>query len=166
MEYREKLKELLLNGMHNDVAIYNVVNLLIDKHYSKFVHYNSRTSLFDAVFEVHFAELCYMLFIHKCDLLDQAMKTAMDLLKNSSRPIFIQKEEKESVKPDEKYTIVRYAEIQDIPIDDHTALRLGQKAARIAKSKKSPIGKVPHTVWGEINTYNIDILQEVFSDYE
>lgn len=65
---------------------------------------------------------------------------------------------------DKEYTIMGYANINNINLDNKTAVALGRKASRLSRENGYYIGSASHPVFGRVNTYHIDILEIVFDE--
>ena len=61
------------------------------------------------------------------------------------------------------YSILAYANITGRHITRKEVKRLGQQATKLSKKCTYIIGTVPDDRWGRVNTYHVDILEEVFS---
>lgn len=64
--------------------------------------------------------------------------------------------------PDEYYTVAGYASLRGINIDVKRANLLGRKAAKMSKDYGIDIGKAHSSVFGQVNTYHVDVLCELF----
>lgn len=64
--------------------------------------------------------------------------------------------------PDEYYTVAGYASLRGISIDTKRANLLGRKAAKVSREHGVDIGKAHSSIYGEVNTYHVDVLCEVF----
>lgn len=62
------------------------------------------------------------------------------------------------------FTVKAYASLNGIHLDTPTANRLGRKAARISRGDNIRIGRVRDERYGMVNSYYIDILDEVFDE--
>jgi len=63
----------------------------------------------------------------------------------------------------EYYTIMGYGVRRGIKINETNAMVLGREAAKLSRSRNIGIHKVSHEKHGEINSYHISILKEVFT---
>lgn len=63
---------------------------------------------------------------------------------------------------DDYYTIAGYASLRGIKVDINKANMLGRKASKLSREFGYEIGKAKDPRFGEVNTYHIDILKEVF----
>ena len=66
---------------------------------------------------------------------------------------------------DKEYTIMGYASMNGLKVDNKTANMLGRRSAKLSNDKRYFIGKATHPVFGQINTYHVDILKEVFEEF-
>lgn len=64
--------------------------------------------------------------------------------------------------PTDYFTIAGFASMRGVKVDVRDANKLGRKAARLSKEHDYPIGKAHSEIFGEVNTYHLDILSEVF----
>jgi len=66
--------------------------------------------------------------------------------------------------PPENYTIHTYALLRGItlPPDQVPGMPLEQKAYELSEFWEVPVGRVRTLIGEEVNTYHIDILQEVY----
>ena len=64
--------------------------------------------------------------------------------------------------PDEYYTVAGYASLRGISLDTKRANLLGRKAAKVSREHGIDIGKAHSAIYGEVNTYHVDVLCEVF----
>ena len=64
--------------------------------------------------------------------------------------------------PDEYYTVAGYASLRGISIDTKRANLLGRKAAKVSREHGVDIGKAHSSIYGEVNTYHVDVLCEIF----
>ena len=67
---------------------------------------------------------------------------------------------------DHEFTIMGYANLQNVPVTNKTANRLGRMAARLSRDNGLPIGTVAHPVFGRVNTYHVDVLDDVFDELQ
>lgn len=61
------------------------------------------------------------------------------------------------------FSIVAYAKLQKVAIDDRTAQSLGQRVANLSRKRKVKIGHTAHPLYGMVNMYHESILQAVFA---
>lgn len=61
------------------------------------------------------------------------------------------------------FSIIGYANLQEIRIDLHTAASLGKLATKIAKDMGMTVKKVSDPRFGEVNIYHKDVLEIVFN---
>lgn len=71
-------------------------------------------------------------------------------------------EAKTTTSPNEYFTIAGFASIRKQKVDVSRAQILGRKAAQMSKRLGYDIGRVSDPRYGSVNTYHIDILNEVF----
>lgn len=71
-------------------------------------------------------------------------------------------EAKNTTVPNEYFTIAGFASIRKQKVDISKANILGRKAAQISRHLGYEIGKVSDPRYGAVNTYHIDVLNEVF----
>lgn len=71
-------------------------------------------------------------------------------------------EAKTITSPNEYFTVAAFATIRKQRIDVSKAQILGRKAAQLSKRLGYDIGKVSDPRYGTVNTYHVDILNEVF----
>ena len=64
--------------------------------------------------------------------------------------------------PTDYFTIAGFASMRGVKVDVRDANKLGRKAAKLSKEHDYPIGKAHSEIFGEVNTYHLDILSEVF----
>ena len=62
------------------------------------------------------------------------------------------------------YTIAGYASLRGANIDASYANLLGRKAAKLSRQFSIDINKVHSTIFGTVNSYNVDILKQVFKN--
>lgn len=93
-------------------------------------------------------------------MLDQMreQEERMDLLDNRLDRI----EAKSVTVPNEYFTVAGFATIRKERIDVSKAQIIGRKAAQLSKRLGYNIGKVSDPRFGSVNTYHVDILNEVF----
>ena len=66
---------------------------------------------------------------------------------------------------DKEFTIMGYANMNDISINNRAANYLGRKASKLSRERGYYIGKVKHPVYGRVNTYHVDVLETIFNYY-
>lgn len=71
-------------------------------------------------------------------------------------------EAKNMTVPNEYFTIAGFASIRKQRVDVSRAQILGRKAAQMSKRLGYDIGKISDPRFGTVNTYHVDILNEVF----
>ena len=60
------------------------------------------------------------------------------------------------------YTVAGFASIRKQRIDASRANLVGRKAAQMSRALGYHIGKVSDPKYGTVNTYHVDVLNEVF----
>ncbi len=63
------------------------------------------------------------------------------------------------------YSVMAYANIQRITIDNNTANALGKRCSRNSRLLGYPIGKCPDARFGQVGTYHQEVLKNVFDGY-
>jgi len=63
----------------------------------------------------------------------------------------------------EYYTIKGYGSLRGMAINNTNAVMLGREASRISRQRNINIHKAPDEKWGEVNSYHISVLKEVFT---
>lgn len=71
-------------------------------------------------------------------------------------------EAKTTTSPNEYFTIAGFATIRKQRVDVSKAQLLGRKAAQLSKRLGYEIGRISDPRFGAVNTYHVDILNEVF----
>lgn len=71
-------------------------------------------------------------------------------------------EAKTITSPTEYYTIAGFASIRKQRVDINRAVLLGRKASKLSREYGYEVGKTSDPRYGTVNTYHIDILNEVF----
>ena len=72
-------------------------------------------------------------------------------------------ESKQMTIDEHHYTIIGYANLKGIRgVSRDAAARLGRKASAMSRKQGYHIGKEYDTKYGMVNTYHVDVLQEVF----
>lgn len=64
--------------------------------------------------------------------------------------------------PTDYFTIAGYASLRGIKVDVSKANLLGRKGAKLSRQNGYDIGKVSDSKFGQVNTYHLDILKELF----
>lgn len=64
---------------------------------------------------------------------------------------------------DFEFTIMGYANLHAIQINNKLASDLGRKASKLSRETGYLIGTAYHPVFGRVNTYHVDLLDEVFN---
>jgi Rha family phage regulatory protein len=64
--------------------------------------------------------------------------------------------------PKDFFSIIGYASLRGLRIDGSKANLLGRKASQISRDYEVDIGKVTDPRFGQVNTYHLDVLKEVF----
>lgn len=65
--------------------------------------------------------------------------------------------------PQDYFTVAGYASVRGINIDVKQAATLGRKAVKISKEMDLQVNKVHSEVFGNVNTYHVDVLCVVFN---
>lgn len=85
------------------------------------------------------------------------------------------KQQEESIKllrakiethPTDYFSIAGYASLRGVKVDVNVANLLGRKAAELSREYGIEMGKVTDPRFGQVNTYHLDILKEVFAPRE
>ena len=63
----------------------------------------------------------------------------------------------------EYFTVIRYANFRGINANTYNSSVIGRKASKICKDCGLAIGKVIDSKYGTINTYPLDVLDEIFA---
>lgn len=63
---------------------------------------------------------------------------------------------------DDYFTVAGYASLRGLNVDINKANMLGRKASKLSREYGYDIGKTKDVRFGEVNTYHVDILKEVF----
>lgn len=93
------------------------------------------------------------------------MLTQLDVVKQeqvAQRSEIAEIRAKLTATPDEHYTVAGYASLRGISLDTKRANLLGRKAAKVSREHGVDIGKAHSAIYGEVNTYHVDVLCEVF----
>ena len=93
------------------------------------------------------------------------MLTQLDVVKQeqaAQRSEMAEIRAKLTATPDEHYTVAGYASLRGISLDTKRANLLGRKAAKVSREHGVDIGKAHSAIYGEVNTYHVDVLCEVF----
>ena len=64
--------------------------------------------------------------------------------------------------PEQYYTVAGYASLRGLSIDTSKANLLGRKATKISREHDIEVGKAHSSIYGEVNTYHVDVLCEAF----
>jgi phage regulator Rha-like protein len=67
--------------------------------------------------------------------------------------------------PAEYFAISGFSGLRGVKIDVYEANMLGRKASKLSKEFGYHIGKTHSELFGEVNTYHIDILEKVFESF-
>lgn len=67
--------------------------------------------------------------------------------------------------PEDYFSISGYASLRGIRVDISKAKLLGIKASEMSREYEVDMGKVTDPRFGQVNTYHLDILKEVFSHF-
>ncbi len=70
------------------------------------------------------------------------------------------------IEDDGFYTVSEYADKQGISFRKAEAARLGKLATQLSRDKCIPIHSHKHTLFGTVNAYSEDVLQEIFNAAE
>lgn len=65
---------------------------------------------------------------------------------------------------DKEFTIMGYANLHNIHVSNKTAAHLGRMAARLSNEQGYFIGSATHPVFGKVNTYHVDVLDQVLDE--
>jgi phage regulator Rha-like protein len=65
--------------------------------------------------------------------------------------------------PQDYYTVAGYASLRGLSIDVKKANLIGRKASQLSKEYGFDIGKAHSAIFGNVNTYHVDVLCEVFA---
>lgn len=68
--------------------------------------------------------------------------------------------------PHDYYTIAGFASLRGVRLDVRDAGMGGKIAAKLSREYDYPIGKAHSEIFGEVNTYHIDVLNELFEKYK
>lgn len=63
---------------------------------------------------------------------------------------------------DDYLTVSGYSSLRGLNVDINKVNMLGRKASKLSREYGYDIGKAKDTRYGEVNTYHVDILKEVF----
>ena len=63
----------------------------------------------------------------------------------------------------EYYTIKGYGSMHGVTVNNTNAVMLGREASRLSRQQNIDIHKIPDEKWGEVNSYYISVLKEVFT---
>ncbi len=67
---------------------------------------------------------------------------------------------------DKEFTVMGYANLHGVPVNNKVANHLGRKASKLSREKGYPVGTATHPVFGRVNTYHIDILDRIFDEWD
>ena len=62
------------------------------------------------------------------------------------------------------YSIMAYAHLKNRRITIKEAAQLGKQATKLSLAANVPIGKIPDPRFGEVNTYHLDVLHNIFRE--
>src|SRR5574344_2161746 len=62
----------------------------------------------------------------------------------------------------EYYSIIGYANKHGVRVDIHGALELSKRAKQLSISEHKDIRKIPDERWGQVNSYSVSVLKELF----
>lgn len=65
--------------------------------------------------------------------------------------------------PVEYFTIAGYASLRGIKVDTSRANLLGRQGVKLSRQYAVHIGKVSDAKYGQVNTYHLDILKQIFN---
>ena len=63
----------------------------------------------------------------------------------------------------EYYTIKGYGSMHGVTVNNTNAVMLGRETSRLSRQQNIDIHKIPDEKWGEVNSYHISVLKEVFT---
>lgn len=64
--------------------------------------------------------------------------------------------------PRDYYSVAGYASLRGVKVDVNRARMFGMRAAKLSRKNGYGVGRVRDPRFGEVNTYHLDILKEVF----
>jgi prophage antirepressor-like protein len=67
-------------------------------------------------------------------------------------------------KGSEYYTVLAYSNLNGLSCTNDQALLHGRRAAALSRTRNIPIGKAPDTRYGQVNSYHVTILDEIFGN--
>ncbi len=65
------------------------------------------------------------------------------------------------VNGEDYFTVVGFANLQGVRLDQTTTATIGKKASKTCKSQGIKIGKATHPIYGVVNTYPREVLSEL-----
>jgi hypothetical protein len=68
--------------------------------------------------------------------------------------------------PTDFFTIAGYASLRGVKVDVNKANLLGRKAAKLSRETEIDIGRANDPRFGQVNTYHLDVLKEIFAVQE
>ncbi|WP_151088234.1 KilA-N domain-containing protein [Hymenobacter baengnokdamensis] len=74
-----------------------------------------------------------------------------------------QVEAKQTTIDQKHYAVSGYASLVKVKLPTSTAKTYGKLAAQLSRTLGYPLGKVPDAKFGEVNSYHVDILKQVFA---
>ena len=101
-------------------------------------------------------------------------KSTLDILELTIKELRDQKTEIDGLKAEvrqikatqttlpEYYTVIGYANINDLQLNLRMSGSIGKKASKMCRDRGIEMGSVPDPRFGKINTYPLNILEEVF----
>jgi hypothetical protein len=66
--------------------------------------------------------------------------------------------------PQEHFTVAGFASLRGVNVNVREAAALGRKASKLSKEWEMNVGKAHSEIFGEVNTYHVDVLSKVFSE--
>lgn len=105
----------------------------------------------------------YKNFVTKDDLknfaqaiVSETIKSIIPLIQNQNQPRQIEMKQ-------DYYSILGYANYKHIQINFSDAIKFGKEASKLSNSNNFEIRKIPDERFGFVNSYNIAVLEKVFS---
>jgi Rha family phage regulatory protein len=89
------------------------------------------------------------------------LKDEQGIIKNEQRIL----KGKVDILNDKEFTVMGYGNMNNMHLNNQTAQYLGRKASKLSKDKGYKIGSASHPVYGRVNTYHEDVLDEVFEAF-
>ena len=91
----------------------------------------------------------------------QALKDEHGIMKNEQRIL----KGKVDILNDKEFTIMGYGNMSNMNLNNQTAIYLGRKASKLSRDKGYKIGSASHPLYGRVNTYHVDVLDEMFETF-